>query len=177
MQHGPDRPFSRDVVLPCRYPSKRIVPYQCKAPVAYSRNTPFPNNGQSWSRPVTDRAAVVSAVYLFQLGSGPRHSSCACQRSRMARPAVSQSGSVADFGRPRPIPSSVSRGHYFRRTRGAGPRSPYHDVCTQLCTSAGTSARWRSSSRWSYVHRCVARSVAWAVVRLAVPMYHRRRAL
>ena len=45
-----------------------------KLPVGYYRNVPFPNNAKSWSRPVTDRAAVVSAFYLFQLGSGPRHS-------------------------------------------------------------------------------------------------------
>ena len=60
---------------------------------------------------------------------------------------VVQSSGVADFSRPRPIPGSASRGHYFLRTSGAGPQSPY--VCIQRCTSAGPTARWRNSSRWS----------------------------
>ncbi len=58
---------------------ERFVPYRCKALVDYYRNVSFPNNAKSWSRPVMDRAAVVSAFYLFQLGSesGPPRSSFA----------------------------------------------------------------------------------------------------
>jgi hypothetical protein len=75
--YGLDLPFSREVVLPCRYhfPSKGSYRISVKPLVGYSRNMPFSNNAQSWSRPFTDRAAIVSLFYLFQLESGPRSSS------------------------------------------------------------------------------------------------------
>ncbi len=46
-------------------------------------------NATSCSRPATARVSAVSAVYLFQLGSGPRDSSCNSRRSRVAQPVLS----------------------------------------------------------------------------------------
>ena len=132
-------------------PLKRIVPYRCK-----------------------DFLWVTTETYCFQItpNLSPGHGS-GCSSLRLppaptrVRPAlllirlsalsgsaarVVQSSGVADFSRPRPIPGSASQGHYFRRTRCAGPRSPY--VCIQRCTSAGPTARWRSSGCWSCVYRC-----------------------
>jgi hypothetical protein len=60
---------------------KRSVVDRCKTPMGY-RSLPYkrqiPNNATSCSLPgpATARVAVVSAVHLFQLGSGPCDSSC-----------------------------------------------------------------------------------------------------
>ena len=86
---------------------------------------------RSCSRPATARVAAVSAVYLFQLGSGPRDFSCTSRRSRVAQPALS-SLAVCRLQRSSSDPQqlSVHDSESGCRVQGAGPRCPL--VCPLL---------------------------------------------
>ena len=97
---------------------------------------PIPNNATSCSRPATARVAAVSAVYLFQLRSGPRDSSCTSRRSRVAQPALGcalSSLAVSWLQRCSSDPQqlSVHDSESGCRVQGAGHRCPL--VCIRVC--------------------------------------------
>jgi hypothetical protein len=82
--HSLARLFYRVITL-----LKWIIQYPCKAPVDYSRNMQFPNNAQIEDPARHGSGCSSLLLYLFQLGSGPRHSSFAWRRSPIAHPMLS----------------------------------------------------------------------------------------